>query len=253
MSKNNYVFDNIRSYDQDSYENASVSGISIKTGILMVVAFMAACLSIIFLNAMSVGTYFFYAVAIIGTVVLQLVISFKPHTAKSLSIPYVICEGIVIGVICDLLELVLPGEGLGIAGFALMVTLGILLGSVILYTNRRIRLSSTFLKIFFIIIIGISLGSAMFSIMSLLLYFISGINLWAIYLGSSLSIIVSVIMVIVASIYVYFNIQEVDDMVKGGMSKKYEWYAAFGLAMSVIWLFMEILRLLIRLAARRDD
>ncbi len=253
MRNQNYVFDRIEKVEESVYENATLVGVAIKSGILLGIAFIATCLSIVIFNGINYGSYFLYFLAAIATVVLQLVISFNPHTAKTLSIPYVICEGFMIGVICELLEIALPNEGLSIACFALMITLGILIASILLYSYKKIRLSPTFIKVLLIVLVGIVIASFLFSIISLVLYITSGISLWAIYLASPLSLIVSIIMVIISAIYVYITIQNVHQLVESGMDKSYEWYAAFGVAISIIWLFLDVLRLLIRIAASKKD
>lgn len=253
MRNQNYVFDRIERVKEFETENATLGGISVKSGILLGITFIAACLSIVVFNALSVQVYFLYILAAIATMILQLVISFNPQTAKTLAIPYVICEGFMIGVICDLLEIVLPNEGLSIACFALMITLGILLASIVLYSYQKIRLSSSFIKVFFIMLVGIVIASSLFSIISLLVYITSGISLWGMYLTSPLSIIISLVMVIISSIYVYFTIQNVQQLVERGMNKKDEWYASFGIAISIIWLFLDVLKLLIRIAASKKD
>ena len=252
MFRGNYVFNKVNDLNREDYESSTMSGVSIKSGILIFVAFISACLSIIILNSLSYLALGFYMAATIATIVLQIIIMFNPLKAKSLSIPYVICEGLIIGVLCDLLELAYPGEGLATAGFALMLTLGIVLAACLLYTKKGVRASSGFVKFFVIMIIGMAIASCFFSITSLILFLTSGISLWGMYLASPLSLLVSVIMVIVASVYVFINIQRADELVKSGVDKKYEWYLAFGIAMTVIWLFLEVLKLLIRLLNRRD-
>ncbi len=253
MRTNNVVFRKLRNFDNDSQESASMNSVGIKSGILLLICLVSACLSIIFFKTISVEMFLIYGAAIIATVVFQLIITFKPHTAKSLSIPYVICEGVTIGVLCDLIELALPGEGFVIAGGALMITLGIVVAACILYSHAGLRAKPGFIKFFIIVILGISIASVFFALTSLVLALTTGISLWSMYLGSSLSILISVIMVIISSIYVFITIQQTDEIVSYGINKVYEWYAAFGIAISVIWLFLEVLELLLRIVARNRD
>lgn len=253
MRTSNVVFKRLRNLDYNSSESATMTGVGIKSGILLLVCLVSACISIILFKALSIQMFAAYFLAIIGTIVFQLIITFNPDTAKALSIPYVICEGISIGVICDLMELALPGEGFALAGGALMITLGIVLAATILYSHAGLRAKPGFIKFFIILIFGISIASIFFAITSLILSLTAGISLWSMYIGSSLSILVSVIMVIISSIYIFITIQQTDDIVSYGIEKSYEWYAAFGIAIAVIWLFLEILELLLKIAARRNN
>lgn len=253
MRTSNIVFRKLRRMEGNTYDTATISGVSIKSTILLLITLVSACLSIIFLSALSMQSILLYALATIATVVLQLIIVFKPTSAKNLSIPYAICEGLIIGVICDLMELALPGEGFALAGGALMITIGIVLAACILYSHAGLRAKSGFIKFFIILLLGFSIASAFFSLTALIIRLTTGISLWSIYLGSSLSIAVSFIMVVVASIYVFITIQQTNEIVNQGIDKNYEWYAAFGIAITVIWLFLEILELLLKIAAKRDD
>lgn len=253
MRTSNIVFRKLRRMEGYTYDTATISGVSIKSTILLLITLVSACLSIIFLSALSMQSMLLYALATIATVVLQLIIVFKPTSAKNLSIPYAICEGLIIGVICDLMELALPGEGFALAGGALMITIGIVLAACILYSHAGLRAKSGFIKFFIILLLGFSIASAFFSLTALIIRLTTGISLWSIYLGSSLSIAVSFIMVVVASIYVFITIQQTNEIVNQGIDKNYEWYAAFGIAITVIWLFLEILGLLLKIAAKRDD
>ena len=253
MRTSNVVFNKIQEFNCNGYENATMTGVGIKSGILLLACLISACLSIIFFKTVSIQMFLIYGLAIIATVVFQIIITFNPRLSKSLSIPYVICEGITIGVICDLLEYALPKEGFALATGALIITLGIVLASCILYSHAGLRAKPGFIKFFIIMVFGISIASIFFAITSLILVLTTGISLWAIYISSSLSVLVSVLMVIISSIYVFLTIQRANEIVESGIDKEYEWYASFGIAISVIWLFLEVLKLLIRIAARRRD
>lgn len=253
MRTSNIVFRKLRNMDGYTTDSATMAGVSVKSGILLFICLVSACLSIVLLKALTAQAILIYALGTISTVVLQLIITFKPSTAKSLSIPYAICEGVIIGILCDLMELALPGEGFALAASALMITVGIVFAACILYSHAGLRANSGFIKFFIIMLLGFSIASLFFSLTALLVRLTTGISLWSIYLGSSLSILVSVIMVVVASVYVFITIQQTNEVVNQGVDKRYEWYAAFGIAITIIWLFLEILELLLKLAAKRRD
>lgn len=250
MRTSNVVLKKMSNFDYDQQESASMTGVGIKSGILLLVCIVAACFSIIFLKAFSALMFFIYVLGIIGTVVFQIIITFVPRLAKNLSIPYVICEGITIGILCDLVEYALPGEGFAIATGALIITLGIVLASCLLYSHAGLRAKSGFIKFFLILLLGISISSVLFALTSLFMKLATGISLWSMYIGSSLSILVSVIMVFVSAVYVFITIQQTDEVISYGVNKEYEWYASFGIAISIIWLFLEVLELLLKIIAR---
>ncbi|MCL2798276.1 MAG: Bax inhibitor-1/YccA family protein [Firmicutes bacterium] len=58
-------------------------------------------------------------------------------------------------------------------------------------------------------------------------------------------------MVIIASLMILFDLNRMTEIVKGGLDKKYEWVASFGLLITLIWLYMEFLRLFVKIASRR--
>jgi uncharacterized YccA/Bax inhibitor family protein len=133
-----------------------------------------------------------------------------------------------------------------------MITLGIVLACSILYSNTKIRATSKFMKIMLILLTGTLIGSAFFSILGFIINLTSGVNIFAIYFNSNLSILVSIVMIVIASIYLFISIQQAEQAVSYGIDKKYEWYAAFGIVITSIWLFLEIFELLIKFTRRRD-
>ena len=69
MRTSNVVLKKMSNFDYDQQESASMTGVGIKSGILLLVCIVAACFSIIFLKAFSSLMFFIYALGIIGTVV----------------------------------------------------------------------------------------------------------------------------------------------------------------------------------------
>lgn len=250
MRNRNYVFRKMENLGHETYESATFGGIAIKTGILLAITIISACLSIIVLNTMPAISTFIYFAAFVSTIVFQLIISFSPLRAKYFSVPYVISEGFLLGVICGLIELVLPNEGFAIVGYALLITVGIFAASLIAFKSERIRVTNGLIKFMFVALLGILIGSVAFSILDLILLFTSGINLYSMYIGSSLSILISIIMIVISSIYAIITLNNARLVVENGLDKQYEWYASFGIVFSIIWIFEEVLKLLLRIALR---
>lgn len=252
---NNYAFNryfkNQSNAVENSYEleNATVGGVGTKTLILLLTTLITSMLVIGITIRVGVNI-FLYLGAFILTFVLQLIICFSPLKAKSLSIPYAISEGLVIGSICGLLELVLPDMGLQIAGIALLVTLSVFTGAILVYRKGLIRVDNRFYGFLLAFTLGAVIFSVIFSIMALITFFTSGINLWAMFYFSGFGLLGAVIMCIIAALYVVASLNTADQMIQSGASKEYEWYASYAITVNVICLFLEILRLIIIIVGR---
>ena len=238
------------SYTDINYETATYKGIGFKSCLLLGITFLVTLFMIGWVLTMRRLPVAIYVISFITTIVLQLIVIFKPTKAKTLSIPYAAAEGLILGCLCGLLEVALPGEGLTIAGSALSITLAIFLGALILYSTGIIKVSGKFLGFFIILIMGVGIFIVSLSILSLIFRLSSGISLIGLFYNSDLAMILCVIMCIVASFYVIMSLNEADNFVQGGYDKSYEWYAAFAILINVIYLFLEVLRLLLIIAAR---
>lgn len=234
-------------------ENATVEGVGNKTLLLLMIALMTSMLFIGVTIRMGVNI-FAYIVAGIFTFVLQLIMCFSPLKAKKLAIPYAISEGLVIGSICGLLELVLPEMGLQIAGIALLATLSVFVGAIIVYRKGIIKVNSRFRRFLFSFTIGILIFSAVFGILCLITFFTTGVDLWTMFYFSGFGLIGAIVMCFIASLYVIASLGTADQLIASGASKDYEWYAAYAITLNVIYLFLEILRLILIIVqrSRRD-
>jgi uncharacterized YccA/Bax inhibitor family protein len=156
---------------------------------------------------------------------------------------YAISQGFLLGFISLIAELAYPG----VAFTALFATIGVFLIMSVLYYTGIIKVTNKFKSIMFSVLIGVIFTQLMLFLFSL---FVPALAV--IFYGTGpIAIIVSVIMVIIASLMILVNLSNVDMMVNNGLHKRYEWLGAFGLIVTLIWLYLEILNLLIRLRARR--
>lgn len=237
-------------YTDINYETATYTGIGIKSCLLLGITFIVTLFMIAWVLAVRRLPLGIYLLAFISTIVLQMITIFKPTKAKQLSIPYAIAEGLVLGCLCGLFEVALPGEGLAIAGSALSITLSIFLGSLILYSVGIIKVDHKFMGFFITLLVGVGIFIISITLLGIILSLTNGISLLGLFYSSDLAMIVSVILCVVASFYVIMSLNEADQFVKNGYEKTYEWYAAFAILINVIYLFLEVLRLLMILAAR---
>lgn len=254
---NNYAFNRFfknksdTMHNQYPLENATVEGVGTKTLILL---FTTLITSMIFIGCtIRFGmNILLYILAGIFTFILQLIICFSPLKAKTLAIPYAISEGLVIGSLCGLLELVLPEMGLQIAGIALLVTLSVFAGAIFVYRKGYITVNHRFRGFLLAFSIGALIFSCVFGIMCLVTFFTSGIDLWSMFYFSGFGILGAIIMCCIAALYVIASLGTADQLIQSGASKEYEWYASYAITLNVIYLFLEILRLILLIVQRTN-
>ena len=176
----------------------------------------------------------------IAGLILAIITSFNPKSSPITAPIYAGCEGLVVGAIsyayASLYE--------GIVVNAITITLITLLSMLLLYKTKTIQATPTFRKIIFTATIAIAI-----------FYFIGFIGAllnhpMTIFNGSSLGIGVSLLICAVAA----FNFILDFDFIEQGQNRNlpgyFEWYGGFALLVTVIWLYLEILRLLAQLNKR---
>jgi len=180
-------------------------------------------------------------VGAIGGLVLALIISFRPMTAPYLAVPYAALEGLVIGGISAVLEKKYPG----IAIQATALTFAVLAALLVAYSTGLIHVTQRFRAM----VVGAT--GAIF-----LLYLVTMVlNLFHVatpfmYNSSALSIGLSLIIVGIAALNLVLDFDLIESGVAQGAPRFMEWYGAFGLLVTLVWLYMEILRLLSKMRQR---
>ncbi len=171
---------------------------------------------------------------VVGFIV-ALITIFKKTVAKYSAPVYALVEGFVIGAISMIFEAIYPG----VVVQAILITLGIFLMMLVLYRSEVIKVTEKF-KLGIVAATG---GIALYYIAYLIAGFF-GVSLPLVDEASGWGIAFSVIVVIVASLNLVLDFDFINQGVKNKAPKYLEWYASFGLMVTLIWLYLEILRLL---------
>ena len=244
-------------------ECMTVKGSVIKTGLLLVLLLLAAAFTWRYTNnAVNPSSALYYLIGgCIGGFILAMIITFKPKTAPYLSQLYAIAEGFVLGCISAVYNsyaierAVANGTAVDPNGISGIITGAILLTVIttfvmlLVYRSGAVKVDNRFLEIMKVALISILVFYAIGIIVSLF----GGTDgrFYNLFFGNSiLAIVINIIIVGVAA---FSLMQDFDLMVKGsqmGAPKYMEWYAAFGLMVTLIWLYLEILRLLSRIQSR---
>ena len=183
----------------------------------------------------------------IGGFVLALVLMFKPVWAQFLAPAYALLEGLVIGAISALYNNAFAKVAPGIVMQAVILTFGTAIAMYFLYSFRIIRVTERFRSIMFAAIGGIALFYFITFILSLF-----GVHVQGLQGGSMLSIGISVAITVIAALSLLMDFDRIEQGAAMGAPKYMEWYCAFGLLVTMVWLYVEILRLLGNIYGRRD-
>jgi len=181
-------------------------------------------------------------VGVIGGLVTALVTVFKKTWAPYTTPAYAALEGLALGGISAAFESRYPG----IASQAVFLTFGTLGSLLLAYRSGVIRATENFKLGVFAATGGIALVYLVGFVMS---FFGAGIPL--IHESGLVGIGFSLIVVVVAALNLVLDFDFIEQGAERGAPKYMEWYGAFGLLVTLIWLYLEMLRLLSKLQERR--
>jgi len=201
-----------------------------KTATVLGVGIVAALITIYF------EAYALAIPALIVGLVLSLVVIFKRSTNPTLILGYAVAEGVLLGAITGLFESVPGYEGIGLQ--ALVGTLGVFGGMLIVYKTGAIRVTPRFTRMMLGALIGVAV-LMIFRLLASMFGFAEGLNS-----GGPMSIIISLVIIGVAAFTFLLDFDQIDRAIIAGAPAKTAWYFAFGLMMTLVWLYIEILRLL---------
>jgi uncharacterized YccA/Bax inhibitor family protein len=171
----------------------------------------------------------------IGGLITAMIIAFNRQLSAYLAPVYAVLEGLVLGGLSALMELRYPG----IVIEALMLTFGIFAVLLVIYKLEIIKATENFK----LIVVSATGGIAVFYLISFVLSFFS-IRVPLINDNSMMGIVFSLIVVVVAALNLVVDFDFIEQGVARRVPKYMEWYGAFGLMVTLIWLYVEILRLL---------
>lgn len=188
----------------------------------------------------------FIGVGFGGGFIVALVTIFKKEWAP-ITVPiYAILEGLALGASSKLFADIFEP---GIVPQAISLTLGILIALLFAYKTKIIKVTENFKLGLFAATVGI----AVVYLISFLMRFFGGTGLPIMNPAnaSMLSIGFSLFVVVIASLNLVMDFDFIEKGVENSAPKYMEWYSAFGLLTTLIWLYVEILRLLVKLSSRK--
>jgi uncharacterized YccA/Bax inhibitor family protein len=182
----------------------------------------------------------------IGGLIVALVITFKKEWAPYLAPAYALLEGLFVGAISAYYDYAFAEKAPFIIITAVGLTFGTAIAMYLLYSFRIIRATEKFRAIIFTATVGI----AIFYLITMVLRMF-GMDVPFIHEGSTFGIIFSLFVVGIAALNLILDFDMIERGAESGAPKYMEWYGAFGLLVTIVWLYLEILRLLSKLSGRK--
>ncbi len=180
----------------------------------------------------------FWVGAIVGFV-LAMVNIFKREPSPALILAYAAAQGLFIGGI----SLIYETQYSGIIAQAVLGTLAVFGVTLALFASGKVRASKKATKVFLIAMVGY----LVFSLVNMILMW-TGVNSdpWGLYgikvAGIPLGLVIGVLVILMAAYSLVLDFDAIQQGVRNRAPKKYGWSGAFGIMVTVIWLYLEILR-----------
>jgi uncharacterized YccA/Bax inhibitor family protein len=182
----------------------------------------------------------------IGGFIVAIVITFKKEWSGYLAPAYGLLEGVFLGGISALANAAFAKSYPGIVTQAVLLTFGVVIAMFALYRFRVIKATEKFKSIVFTATAGI----AIFYLLAMVLRMFH-VDIPFLHEGSTMGIVFSLIVVGIAAMNLILDFDMIEQGSTMGMPKYMEWYCSFGLLVTIVWLYIEILRLLMKLANRK--
>ncbi len=227
----------------------TLNGTVNKTGMLLLLAVLTATFawsqSIVTgpdgVPAVAPGTMVYVLGGAIGGLILALVTTFKKTWAPVTAPLYALVEGFFLGAISAVYELRFDG----IVFQAVLLTFGTLFALLMAYRSGLIKATENF-KLGVVAATG---GIALVYLATIVLGFFN-INIPLIHESGIVGIGFSLFVIVIAALNLVLDFDFIESGVEQGAPKYMEWYGAFGLMVTLVWLYLEFLRLLSKLNSR---
>ena len=165
-------------------------------------------------------------VGLLGGFVLAMVNSFSKTVRPALIIAYAAFEGVALGTLSHIYNSAFPG----IVSQAVIATLCAFAGMLFAYRSGKIRVTPKFTRI----MLGAMVGYL----------FLGIITIFTGFPGGSTGILIGLAGVALASFFLVLDFDQIENGIRAGAPEQESWRAAFGLMVTVVWLYLEVLRLL---------
>jgi uncharacterized YccA/Bax inhibitor family protein len=156
-------------------------------------------------------------------------------------------EGLFLGAISAMYNYTFAETAPNIIMNSVLLTFGVCAAMYLLFSFRIIKVTNTFRSIMLVATAGI----AIFYLIAMVLRMTGVAELSFIHEGTTIGILFSVFIVAIASLNLILDFDMIEKGAEAGAPKYMEWFGAFGLMVTIVWLYLEILRLLSKISSRK--
>lgn len=218
----------------------TIGGTAGKTGILLALVLIAGWWGWNQIDP-TAGTIdipgWWWAVVIVS-LILAIVTAFKPTIAIVTGPLYAIAQGVVIGAISHIYDAQLEGIVLQ----AILATAAVFIVMLVLFVTRTIKVTNRLRGV----IVGATFGIMLFYLASIVMS-LFGVTVPLVWDSGAFGIGFSLLVVGIAAFNLMLDFDLIERGVEARAPRSYEWYGAFGLMVTIVWLYIEILRLLAKI------
>ncbi|MDY8022397.1 Bax inhibitor-1/YccA family protein [Paenibacillus polymyxa] len=224
-----------------SEQRMTIGGTVKKTLLLLVLLIVSGSITWYMTYEGTVEVLSLLTAGFIGMAAVALAISFFPKTAPLLSPVYAILSGFALGGVSAFMEYEYPG----IVANAILLTVGILFLMLFMYTQRIIKVTRGFISF----VVLCTMAIFLMTLVDFILNFF-GMNVPYIHETGWLGIGISLFIVIIAALNLLVDFNFIEEQADQGAPKYMEWYGAFALLVTLVWLYVRILDLLAKFSKR---
>ena len=234
---NTNFWSNMQDSNRMTFEG-TMNKIGYLTGILLLSAIITSAIALSSLENLALVYGLTSMGAIVGFVLVLVIYFTQPENPQTLMTIYAVVEGMFIGGLSSVLEIFFPGLILQ-AVFGTAILCAVMYG---LYASKVIRPTPTFNKIVYSLVLTIVLLYLISFIMQLF-----GAQMPFLHDKGPIGIGFSILVLAVGGFMLISDFGFIESSVSYGAPKKFEWYAAFGLLITLIWIYIEMVRLIVKL------
>ncbi len=224
-------------------ERMTINGTINKTLTLVGMVFISALLAFSICLTNPETAFIMLIGGSLGGLVLLLVIMFtRPQQPQVLMSMYALIEGLFVGSMSYVVEKEYLGGTDGVVVQALVATMGVFILMLTLYRYKIIQPTEKFV----LAVVSIAGAIMLVYLVNMLLFFM-GTSIPFIHSSGPIGIMFSIVATGMASLFLIIDFGVIENGVNNGAPKSMEWYGAFGLVVTLIWLYIEMLRLIAKL------